>query len=193
MPAHRAAGRILFGVAEAATYRGLTEVAPEREARLHRQPLERTSGVADRRARGDGIQRLGDRQPAAGARATRSNHRDEPQWIVTVDSFPSAPRGGRVSRQHANLNRRRWAWVRRRALKRDNWRCQSCGRNGNEFDHVTPLDRGGAPCDESNLQCLCRGCHIVKTRAEYSGPRDPAWEAWRALVDELMIAGSDGQ
>ena len=98
-----------------------------------------------------------------------------------------------MSKYHSKLDRRRWEWVRRRVLKRDNWRCQSCGKYGNQCDHVVPLHKGGAVYDMSNLQCLCRGCHIAKTRAEYGGPRDPAREAWAALVDELIVAGRGGQ
>ena len=92
-----------------------------------------------------------------------------------------------MSKYHSKLDRRRWEWVRRRVLKRDNWRCQSCGKYGNQVDHIKPLHHRGAPYAEGNLQCLCRGCHIAKTRAEYSGPHDPAREAWRALVDELRF------
>ena len=98
-----------------------------------------------------------------------------------------------MSRQHAKLDRRRWAWVRRRVLKRASWRCRECGRYANEVDHIQPLQKGGEPWADSNLQCLCKPCHIAKTRAEYSGPRDPAREAWQALVDKLMIAGRDRQ
>ena len=90
-----------------------------------------------------------------------------------------------MSRQHAKLNRRRWAWVRRRVLKRDNWRCQSCKKYGTHIDHIRPLFKGGAEYDESNLQVLCKWCHRDKTRGEYSGPVDPEREAWAALVREL--------
>ena len=98
-----------------------------------------------------------------------------------------------MSKAHAQLDRRRWARVRRKVLRRDNWRCRSCGKYGNECDHVVPLYKGGADYDMSNLQCLCRGCHIGKTRAEYSGPRDPAREAWQAWVDRLRATGRTGQ
>ena len=90
-----------------------------------------------------------------------------------------------MSRQHVKLNRRRWEWTRRKVLRRDGWRCRSCRKYGNEADHIQPLHRGGAEYDMGNLQCLCRSCHIEKTRGEWSGPRDPAREAWAALVREL--------
>ena len=96
---------------------------------------------------------------------------------------------GGVSIHHKRhgIGSRRWRRVRWRILRRDNWRCRGCGKYGNEVDHVTPLHKGGEPWNPANLQCLCRGCHIAKTRAEYSGPHDPAREAWRALVDELRF------
>ena len=86
-----------------------------------------------------------------------------------------------MSRHHAALSGRRWAWVRRKVLKRDGWRCRACGKYGNECDHIKPLQDGGAKYDESNLQCLCKRCHIAKTRAENRGPVDPERAAWQAL------------
>ena len=50
---------------------------------------------------------------------------------------------------------------------------------------IRPLDKGGDPWVESNLQCLCRGCHIEKTRAENRRPLTAAESAWRELVTEL--------
>ena len=64
------------------------------------------------------------------------------------------------------------------------WRCAVCGRYGREVDHIRPLHKGGHPWAESNLQCLCRGCHIAKTRAENRRERTPAERAWYRLVEE---------
>ena len=97
----------------------------------------------------------------------------------------SANRRRPGSRFHARLDRRRWAAVRVQVLERDNWRCSACRSYGNEVDHVRPLSRGGSPYDLANLQCLCRSCHIEKTRIENEQP-DPAREAWRKLVAELL-------
>ena len=83
------------------------------------------------------------------------------------------------------MNRRLWRRARRATLTADNWTCRNCGRYGNECDHIHPLERGGKPYALGNLQTLCRGCHIAKTRAENTRP-DPAREAWRALVEERM-------
>ena len=94
-----------------------------------------------------------------------------------------------MSRRHRVLDRPRWLRVRRAVLDRDGWRCRKCGRYGNECDHVVALDRGGDPYELDNLQTLCRGCHIAKTRTENTRP-DPEREAWRALVAE--ITGTNG-
>ena len=93
-----------------------------------------------------------------------------------------------MSRHHTPLNARRWATARRAVFDRDGYRCVLCGRAGRlECDHVTPLDRGGDPWDQANLQTLCRACHIAKTREENRRPLTEAEVAWRAFVDELTV------
>ena len=94
-----------------------------------------------------------------------------------------------MSDHHARLNNRRWARVRGRALDRDGWRCAACGGYGNEVDHIVPLERGGAPFDDGNLQSLCRGCHISKTRreAEAAGRTTPGRAAWQSLVEGIAF------
>ena len=95
-----------------------------------------------------------------------------------------------MSAWHAALDRGRWARARRETFIRDGYRCRSCGGPGRlECDHVKPLDKGGDPYALDNLQTLCRGCHIAKTRGELSRPV-PGSEAWRALVASLV---SDSQ
>ena len=91
-----------------------------------------------------------------------------------------------LSRHHTHQDARRWAAVRRAVFERDGWRCVECGRAGRlECDHATPLDRGGDPWDQANLQTLCRACHITKTREENRRPLTAAELAWRAFVAEL--------
>ena len=94
-----------------------------------------------------------------------------------------------MSRHHDHLNSRRWARSRRRALDRAGWRCAACGDYGNEVDHIKPLERGGAPFDETNLQALCRGCHISKTRreAEAAGRATPGRAGWQSLVEGIAF------
>ncbi len=60
--------------------------------------------------------------------------------------------------------------LRRQALTRDLWTCQSCGfvdRSGAllDADHIIRLVDGGAHSVE-NIQTLCRPCHRRKTHAE---------------------------
>ena len=92
-----------------------------------------------------------------------------------------------MSVHHLRLNNRRWERVRRAVFKRDGYRCQSCGRAGRlECDHVVPLHHGGERYALANLQSLCRGCHVAKTRSENATWSDPEREAWRAFVRELL-------
>ena len=92
-----------------------------------------------------------------------------------------------MSLHHLRLNNRRWSAVRRAVFERDGWRCKSCGRAGRlECDHVRPLHHGGKPYALENLQSLCRGCHVEKTRRENETWSSPEREAWRAFVRGLM-------
>ncbi|MGL5935136.1 MAG: HNH endonuclease [Cetobacterium sp.] len=42
-------------------------------------------------------------------------------------------------------------------------------KNGLEFDHITPLSKGGARLDAANVQPLCGPCHRRKTARERLG------------------------
>ena len=86
------------------------------------------------------------------------------------------------------LNRKRWAVVRLKVLDRDGWRCVLCSRAGRlEVDHIRPLALQGSKYALSNLQALCRGCHIAKTRAEnISASSKPENERWRVLIAERL-------
>ena len=92
-----------------------------------------------------------------------------------------------MSRLHRRTHNREWARIRRQVLDRDGWRCRACGRPGRlEVDHVLPLERGGTN-DLSNLQTLCPGCHIRKTRTERR-PQSAEQQEWRAFAEELSDA-----
>lgn len=94
-----------------------------------------------------------------------------------------------MSQKHRSFNRRRWAYVRWRVLERDGWRCVKCGKAGRlEVDHTIPLHHGGAPYSMSNLQALCRGCHIAKTRQENAAAAStpPHIQKWRDMVESRM-------
>ena len=59
-------------------------------------------------------------------------------------------------------HRRAWQRVRLAALRRDEHRCQRCGRLSGilEVHHLKPVRNGGAPYDLANLETLCRECHL---------------------------------
>ena len=89
-----------------------------------------------------------------------------------------------MGRQHRKINRRAWERIRLVALDRDGWRCQVCGRAGRlEVDHRIPLHKGGEALDLDNLQTLCAGCHVAKTRGE--NEKGPEKGQWRALLRDL--------
>ena len=86
---------------------------------------------------------------------------------------------------------KKWAVVRVQVLDRDGWRCVKCGRYGRmECDHIKPLEDGGDVYTLTNLQALCRGCHIEKTRQERQAKAaPPAVTAWRDFVKEDLPGG----
>ena len=71
-----------------------------------------------------------------------------------------------------------WAWgyLRRRVLRRDDYRCQEvvngkpCGAQATEVDHIVPvarcLERGINADDLGNLRSLCPTHHEAKTHAD---------------------------
>ncbi len=100
-----------------------------------------------------------------------------------LESKLEVKRGRLGSRFHKVLSSARWERVRRRELERAGWRCEKCGKAGAlEVHHVRELHRGGAPFDLSNLQVLCRPCHLSQHRR----PLSPEAQAWRRLVREMV-------
>ena len=56
--------------------------------------------------------------------------------------------------------------VKKRVAAKQGWRCAVCKElldETFETDHRTPLFRGGHATDESNLQSLCKRCHLFKS------------------------------
>ena len=88
-----------------------------------------------------------------------------------------------MSRRHVSrLHGGRWRRVRRAVINRDGWRCRKCNRAARlEVDHIDPSP-GRDPFDMANLQTLCRGCHISKTRAENKRPISKEQADWQVLV-----------
>ena len=56
---------------------------------------------------------------------------------------------------------------------------------------MVPMERGGAPLDENNLQTLCRSCHIAKSIREkpMEDPERREWQDYlRAITDGSPIS-----
>lgn len=76
-------------------------------------------------------------------------------------------------RQHSNskfYQSSRWRRVRASYIMR-NPLCVECQRKGlvvpaRVVDHITPINKGGAPYLEENLQSLCDRCHNSKSGKE---------------------------
>ena len=76
-----------------------------------------------------------------------------------------------------------WDRLRPLVLKRDNYLCQECMRQGkltplcvkprdHAVDHITPKARGGTDHPD-NLQSLCAPCHEAKTARDEGWNRAP--------------------
>ena len=90
----------------------------------------------------------------------------------------------RLQRKHRpwDSDKPRWERLRLLVKNRDKYRCQVCDQPGRlEVDHIVPCQFGGDPWSLENLQTICRGCHIQKTRAE-NRKSDPELEKWREFL-----------
>ena len=96
-----------------------------------------------------------------------------------------------MSREWRRVNQKRWAKVRLQVLESAGYRCAKCSRLGRlEIDHRIPLHVDASdPYDLSNLQALCRSCHISKTSSENSRP-NPARDRWRQFISDRIQATS---
>lgn len=61
-----------------------------------------------------------------------------------------------------------WRLLRQSIIERDKYTCQSCGIIGTAVD-VDHIDTNNQNNDPSNLQTLCRPCHLEKTTKENKG------------------------
>lgn len=91
----------------------------------------------------------------------RINDPDIAEAIGTQLAF--IPTGG-----YPTKLRRIGAATRQAVLERDGHRCQKCGAEGTEIDHIAT-----SSSDLSNLQLLCHDCHMEKTQAGFV-PASPA-------------------
>ena len=97
----------------------------------------------------------------------------------------------RQSQHWRLINKRKWAKVRLQVLASAGHRCAECSRAGRlEIDHRIPLHVDASdPYDLSNLQAMCRSCHIAKTSLENSRP-NPARDRWRQFISDRIQATS---
>jgi len=62
-----------------------------------------------------------------------------------------------------------WDSARSYVMLRDRYTCRLCGTRHRarelDVDHIVEIARGGAALEYSNLQTVCRGCHVRKTQA----------------------------
>jgi hypothetical protein len=75
----------------------------------------------------------------------------------------------------------RWRSLRRKAMRRDRWRCVACGMSKKDMnakyagtryskspkmfvDHIVPVSLNGPEFDLANLQTLCMDCNRKKTK-----------------------------
>lgn len=92
-----------------------------------------------------------------------------------------------MSRNHAKLNARQWARVRRQALRRAGFRSELSGKVGRlECHHLVRLKDDGDPYDLANLVVMTRDEHIRHHEKDQIAP-DVA--AWRDYVKELVEEG----
>lgn len=71
-----------------------------------------------------------------------------------------------------------WEWQKRRkrVLRRDNYLCQPCKREGRltpatEVDHIEPRHKAGNHVTDDGCQSICAACHEAKTAREQGHKR----------------------
>ena len=87
----------------------------------------------------------------------------------------------------AVIKSRRWVGIRKEALRRDGYRCVQCGKHGRlEVDHIKPVrTHPELSFALDNLQCLCKSCHMHKTRIECGyAPISPERREWRNFLTQ---------
>ena len=89
----------------------------------------------------------------------------------------------RSGRPRPAIRSRRWQALRLSVLMAADWTCADCAGLAQEVDHIVPTRAGGSMWDASNLQPLCRSCHIKKSAIENGRrPRDD----WDDLADQPL-------
>lgn len=88
---------------------------------------------------------------------------------------PQGPQTGRANPNSKFYQSTKWRKLRKSYIAA-NPLCVFCLERGehvaaNIVDHITPINQGGAPLSESNLQSLCHKCHNKKSGREAHGRR----------------------
>lgn len=86
-------------------------------------------------------------------------------WVPEREPF-----GGRVHPNHDFYTSRAWKRLRVVVLREHPF-CVECLKQkrytpATVVDHIVPINQGGAPLDEANLQPLCSSCHNKKSATE---------------------------
>lgn len=114
----------------------------------------------------------------------------KPTRVCAEPGCPEYANGSGMCPHHRQKHRReadrrvgrvrgsKWRSARATVLRTNPWcackGCEHCGDQprgsclevATEVDHVIPLNEGGASTELANLQGLCHGCHVAKTREE---------------------------
>jgi 5-methylcytosine-specific restriction protein A len=90
--------------------------------------------------------------------------------LATSSSAPRASWKHTRESRHARGYGTAWDKLRKAIMARDKGLCQPCLRKGrvtagNAVDHIQPKAKGGTD-DPTNLQVICRPCHLDKTMRE---------------------------
>ena len=126
------------------------------------------------------------RQQRAGRCCRRAGSRRGRRWKGTDGTTAQAAHGARGERMSEVHQWAAWKRARRSILHRDGWRCVKCGRAARlQVDHIVPVYMGGEEYAPDNLQTLCVGCHVEKTRAERNAELSDQRRAWRAVLRSL--------
>ena len=91
----------------------------------------------------------------------------------------------RMRNHPARIDPKRWRAVRRAILEAASYRCATCGRYGNQVDHVQPIHRGGPHWPgEGGLQCICAACHRIKSDSENPAvvPKRREWQDYLTRI-----------
>lgn len=87
--------------------------------------------------------------------------------VQTICALPGCPKPAdhhgycTTHRRRYRPNTRRMRRERDKALRRDRYRCQDCGRKATVVHHVLPRALGG-PDTAANFASLCDDCHRAR-------------------------------